>query len=73
MSLLGSWQKVPVYNRDNLLPGAKGKGPCIIEEYDSTTVIGMNWGWKIDSYQDIDLTAPRRAEIRSIYPHTPRL
>src|SRR3989441_989743 len=56
MSLLGSWQKVPVYNREKLFPGAGNKGPCIIEEYDSTTIIGRNWRWKIDPYQDLDLT-----------------
>jgi len=56
MSLLGSWRKVPVYDREKLFPGVRGKGPCIIEEYDSTTVIGKNWKWKIDPYQDLDLT-----------------
>src|SRR2546422_343912 len=56
VSLLGSWQKVLVYNRENLFPGAGSKGPCIIEEYDSTTIIGRNWRWKIDPYQDLDLT-----------------
>jgi len=56
MSLLGSWQKVPVYDREKLFPGVRSGGPCIIEEYDSTTVIGRNWKWKIDPYQDLDLT-----------------
>ncbi len=59
MSLMGSWQKVPVYDRENLVPGVSGKGPCIIEEYDSTTIIGSKWIWKIDPYQDIDLKATR--------------
>jgi N-methylhydantoinase A len=57
MSLLGSWQKVPVYDRENLLPGVAGKGPSIIEEYDSTTIIGKHWSWGVDSYYDIDLRA----------------
>jgi len=56
VSLLGSSQKVPVYDRESLFPGVGSKGPCIIEEYDSTTVIGKNWRWKIDPYQDLDLT-----------------
>ena len=56
MSLLGSWQKVPVYDREKLFPGVRSGGPCIIEEYDSTTVIGKNWKWKIDPYQNLDLT-----------------
>ena len=55
MSLLGSWQKVPVYDREKLFPGVRSSGPCIIEEYDSTTVIGKNWKWKIDPYRDLDL------------------
>src|SRR2546422_1091122 len=62
MSLLGSWQKVPVYNREKLFPGAGNKGPCIVEEYDSTTIIGKNWRWKIDRYQDLDLTLHPSAE-----------
>jgi N-methylhydantoinase A len=62
MSLLGSWQNVPVYNRESLFPGAGGKGPCIIEEYDSTTIIGKNWNWKVDSYQDLDLAFHGSAE-----------
>src|SRR5437899_2589681 len=32
MSLLGSWQKVPVYDREKLFPGVRNNGPCIIEE-----------------------------------------
>jgi N-methylhydantoinase A len=57
ISLLGSWQKVPVYDREKLLPGVASKGPCIIEEYDSTTIIGKHWSWGVDSYYDIDLRA----------------
>ncbi len=56
MSLFRSWRKVPVYDRMSLLPGVRGKGPCIIEEYDSTTIVGKNWTWKVGPYQEIDLT-----------------
>lgn len=56
MSLFGSRRKVPVYNREDLFPGMHSKGPCIIEEYDSTTIIGKKWKWKVDPYQDLDLT-----------------
>jgi N-methylhydantoinase A len=62
MSLLGRWQKVPVYNREDLLPGVRGKGPCIIEEYDSTAIIGNDWNWKIDPYQNLDLTVRASGE-----------
>ena len=56
MSLLGRWQRVPVYNREQLVIGVRSKGPGIIEEYDSTTIIGSNWNWKIDPYRNVDLT-----------------
>jgi N-methylhydantoinase A len=50
---------VPVYDRDRLWRGASGKGPCIIEEYDSTTVVGKEWAWKVDEYGNIDMR-PRK-------------
>ncbi len=56
VSLLESWRKVPIYDRESLWPGVYGKGPCIIEEYDSTTMTGKNWSWKIDQYENIDLS-----------------
>jgi N-methylhydantoinase A len=59
MSFFGSRQKVPVYDRMSLPPGVRGKGPCIIEEYDSTTIIGKDWNWTVGPYQEIDLTAIR--------------
>ena len=55
VSFSGSWLKIPVYNRQSLRPGFQKKGPCIIEEYDSTTLIGKNWIWKVDPYENIDL------------------
>ncbi len=56
MSLLGNWRRVPVHSRMSLSPGVSGKGPCIIEEYDSTTIIGKDWNWTVGPYQEIDLT-----------------
>jgi N-methylhydantoinase A len=56
LMLLEGWRKVPVYNRESLWLGVQKKGPCIIEEYDSTTLIGKNWIWKVDPYENIDLT-----------------
>jgi N-methylhydantoinase A len=56
VSLMGSWQKVPIYDRMRLLPGVNGKGPCIMEEYDSTTIVGKNWAWMVGAYDEIDLT-----------------
>lgn len=48
-------EEIPIFNRDSLQPGIHGKGPCIIEEYDSTTVVMENWKWQIDQYENIDL------------------
>ena len=62
MSLLGAWQKVPVYNRETLWAGVYGKGPCIVEEYDSTTVIGKHWSWSVDGYENLDLTTRSKSQ-----------
>ncbi len=56
VSVSGNWRRIPVYKREQLLPGVHGKGPCIVEEYDSTTMIGKSWTWKIDQYDEIDLS-----------------
>lgn len=55
--LSNGWRKIPIHNRENLTPGVYGTGPCIIEEYDSTIMIGKIWNWKIDTYGDIDMLA----------------
>src|SRR6266581_2379399 len=62
MSLLGAWQKVPVYSRETFRPGVYGKGPCIVEEYDSTTVIGKHWSWTVDGYENLDLTTRSKTQ-----------
>ncbi len=62
MSLLGDWQKVPVYSRETFWPGVYGKGPCIVEEYDSTTVIGKHWSWSVDWYENLDLTTRSKSQ-----------
>jgi len=45
----------PVYIREQLWPGAFGKGPCIIEEYDSTTIVNKHWRWAVDKYGNLEL------------------
>lgn len=55
--LSGKWMRVPIYDRTVLPAGAHGTGPCIAEEYDSTTVIGRRWSWKIDQYDSIILSS----------------
>jgi N-methylhydantoinase A len=50
---------VPVHIRDRLRPGSSGTGPCIIEEYDSTTVVNSGWSWVLDSLRNLRM---RRGE-----------
>jgi N-methylhydantoinase A len=46
---------VPVYNRDGLKPGSFERGPCIIEEYDSTTIVNSGWSWIVDSFRNLHI------------------
>ena len=39
-----------VFVRESLRPGDRGRGPCIIEEYDSTLVVNPSWKWSAESY-----------------------
>ncbi len=48
-----------VLSRDLFEPGKEGGGPCIIEEYDSTTVVNPGWSWKVDSYGNLVLKEQR--------------
>ncbi|HYC26729.1 MAG TPA: hydantoinase/oxoprolinase family protein [Nitrososphaerales archaeon] len=42
--------QVEVISRESLAPGDSGKGPCVIEEYDSTTVVNQSWSWTTEPY-----------------------
>ena len=50
-----SWQETPLAGRHGLEAGAR-PGPLIIEEYDSTTVVGPGWTASLDEWNDIVLT-----------------
>ncbi|HZY93237.1 MAG TPA: hydantoinase/oxoprolinase family protein [Candidatus Bathyarchaeia archaeon] len=52
----GASRMIPVYTREKLAIGAHGKGAAIVEEYDSTTMIGKDWLWRVDQYDNIRLT-----------------
>jgi len=56
VSLSSGRERIPIYSRELLVSGNRGHGPCVIEEYDSTTLIGKGWNWTIDAYENIDLT-----------------
>jgi N-methylhydantoinase A len=51
----GAEAKTPVYSREQIRPGAVGYGPCIIEEYDSTTVVNSSWNCKMDGLRNLRL------------------
>jgi len=41
---------IKVFRRESLSPGDAGRGPCIIEEYDSTLVVNPSWKWSSEEY-----------------------
>ncbi len=48
-----SYETTPVYDRYAIEPGKKIKGPCIIEEFESTTVVGKDAVVMIDAFKNI--------------------
>lgn len=52
----GESYEIPIYSRNAIDVGFEGKGPAIIEEYDSTIVINPNWKWFVDKYLNIILS-----------------
>lgn len=44
-----------VFQRKSLTTGSCGKGPSIIEEYDSTAVINPSWKWELDKFGNLVL------------------
>jgi N-methylhydantoinase A len=55
-----SFVDVPVYDRYSLTPGFTCKGPVLIEERESTVVVGPNCSCRVDDYYNaiIDLEFP---------------
>jgi N-methylhydantoinase A len=46
----GKTRSVKVVGSESLRTGSHGRGPCIIEEYDSTLVVNPSWGWRKEDY-----------------------
>jgi len=44
-----SWVDAPIYLRSELTEGARLRGPALIDEYDSTTVIPEGWEARVDA------------------------
>lgn len=49
----GGWLDAPIYHRDTLEPGFSGKGPAVIEEYGSTTVVWPGDRFEIGELHEI--------------------
>lgn len=49
-SMRGIHQSTRVLTHESLRPGDGGRGPCIIEEYDSTLVVNPAWKWSAERY-----------------------
>lgn len=47
------WMQVPVYDRYAILSGLELPGPCIIEETESTTVVGPDCRVRVDASRNI--------------------
>ncbi|MEM9291236.1 MAG: hydantoinase/oxoprolinase family protein [Acidobacteriota bacterium] len=45
----GARQQVPVYRREDLLPGERLEGPALVEERHSTTVVEAGWRGALDT------------------------
>jgi N-methylhydantoinase A len=53
---LGGYVSTPVFDRGLLLPGAEVEGPAIVEQLDTTTVVGPGWLGHVDGYGNLVLT-----------------
>ena len=50
---LGGYHDIPVYNRYGLLPGTNFTGPAIVEERESTVIVGPDCRFHIDEQQNL--------------------
>ena len=55
------WQQIPIYLREKLAVGCELKGPCIIEEPISTTLMPVGFKGVIDEFENIIIEA-RKAD-----------
>ena len=54
----GDWVEVDVYRREDLGRGFKAKGPAVIEEYSSTTVVKDGWEFEVGEMGTLILRRP---------------
>ena len=60
----GEFGSVPVYDRYRLRRGTTMQGPAIVEEVESTTVVGSSFVFEVDAADNLVLTA-RKADARA--------
>ena len=53
---VGEFQEVPIYWRPDLAPGARIRGPAVIAEYETSTVVSPRFDARIDRFGYIELT-----------------
>ena len=56
---LGGFAPTPIYDRELLQPGAVITGPAIIEQLDTTTVVGPGWTASCDRYGTVVMVRER--------------
>jgi N-methylhydantoinase A len=54
------WQEIPIYEREEMQPGTRIRGPAIIEETISTTLIPPRFAGSIDEFRNI-IIEPEKA------------
>jgi N-methylhydantoinase A/oxoprolinase/acetone carboxylase beta subunit len=57
----GGFVRCPVYDRYALAAGARLRGPAIVEERESTAVIGPGGVVRVDAYNNLHVTVPQAA------------
>lgn len=51
----GGWRQVPIYHRSELEPGARFRGPALIRDRYSTTVLDAGWRGRMDGGETLVL------------------
>lgn len=52
------FKRVPIYKRDSLYPGVKFKGPAVIEQSDTTTLIHRRHSLEVDNFNNLIIKVP---------------
>ena len=55
----GGYHVTPFYDRVRLLPGTILRGPAVVTEYSSTTVVPPDFSCRVDAYLNLTLSFPR--------------